>query len=323
MESSTTLFVCASVAFSRQDVLTAADAWGKLGGVRDDACLRLACLHAARDAGLSCGEDELQTASEAFRRAHGLRNGDLTRAWMARWQVSVVEFGDYLEREELLRHYRGRLAETLRSDLVDAAALDEVLWPDAVFTGNAERWCEALAARTTAAAALGDTSALFAPWPERLKLLDAALQHFASRAATPEATQAALESHWRDYLVFDCEFGHFATVESALEARLCVEEDGAELASVCAEAGGRHHRARVLHVDLPAPLRAAALSCAPGAIIPPMELSGEHVLCRVLAKDSPDLNDADTRVRVQDNLLAEALRPLMTQQVAWPGEDAR
>jgi hypothetical protein len=54
-----------------------------------------------------------------------------------------------------------------------------------------------------------------------------------------------------------------------------------------------------------------------------MELSGEHVLCRVLAKDSPDLNDADTRVRVQDNLLAEALRPLMTQQVAWPGEDAR
>lgn len=323
MESPITLFVCASVAFSRHDVLTAADAWGELDAVRDDARLRLACQHAARDAGLSCGDDVLQAASEAFRRAHGLRNGDLTRAWMARWQVSVDEFGDYLEREELLRRFRARLPANLQSESVDAAALEEVLWPDAVFTGYAERWSEAIAARATAAQALGDSAALSASGLERVHLLDAALQHFASRAATPEATQAALESHWRDYLSFDCEFGYFTTAESALEARLCVEEDGEELAAVCAEAGGRFHRARLLHVDLPAPMRTGALSCAPGAIIPPVDLSGEHVLCRVLAKDSPDLNDANTRTRVRDSLLAEALRPLMAQHVAWPEENTR
>lgn len=323
MKSSDTLFVCASVAFSRQDVLTAADAWGELDVVRDDARLRLACLDAARDAALSCGDDVLQTASETFRRAHGLRNGELTRAWMARWQVSVEEFGDYLEREELLRRYRARLASSMQVESVDAAALEEVLWPDAVFTGHAERWSEALAARATAAQALGDNAALSASGLERMHLLDAALQNFASRAATPEATQAALESHWRDYLAFDCEFGHFATAESALEARLCVEEDGEELAAVCAEAGGRYHRTRMLHLDLPAAMRAAALSCAPGTVIPPVDLSGEHVLCRVLAKDSPDLNDANTRARVRDNLLAEALRPLMAQHVAWPEENTR
>lgn len=318
-----TLFVCASVAFSRQDILTAADAWGELDEVRNDARLRLACLRAACDAGLACDDGVLQTASEAFRRAHGLRNGELTRAWMARWQVTVDQFGDYLEREELFRRFRAQLSNALPQVGVDEIALEEVLWPESVFSGHAERWSEALAARATAALALGDAAALSASGLERIRLLEGALQQFATQAATPEAAQATLASHWRDYLAFECEFGHFATIESALEAKLCVEEDGAELAEVCAEAGGRYQRARLLHLDLPAPMRAVALSCAPGAIIPPVDLSGEHVLCRVLAKDSPDLSDSGTRARVCDSLLTEALRPLMAQHVVWPDESER
>lgn len=321
MKRTDTLFRCASAVFGSQQVLAAADAWGELASLHDSARVGLACLAAAREHDLACDDDALQSASEAFRRARGLKNGELTRAWMARWQVSVEEFGDYLERAELARH-RPQLQPHLRPELVSQETLDDILWPEAVFTSHAEHWCEALARRAAAAFALGDSAALMAPLPHGLPLLDAALDRFSARVLTREATQAALESHWRDYLIFELEFGHFASVESAREARLCLEEDGAELVAVCAEAGGTHRRARALHMDLPEVLRTAALSCAPGAVLPPVELSGEHVLCRVLAKDAPDLKDPATLSRVREVLVADALRPVIAEQLVWPPGDA-
>lgn len=185
-----TLFICASVVFGSQHVLAAAEAWGELAALRETARMRLACMSAARAQDLSCDDNALQAASEAFRRARGLKNGELTRAWMERWQVDVDAFGDYLERAEFARA-RATLSPDFHIDQIAAETVDEILWPEAVFSGHAERWCEALAQRAVAALALEDNTALMAPLPQCLPLLDAALERFTAR---PHARSNAIRA---------------------------------------------------------------------------------------------------------------------------------
>jgi len=317
VSSSRTLFLCASLNFTRHEVLLAAERWGVLSSLRAESHCGLACLAMANAHGHAIESAELQAASEAFRRRHGLRSGAATRTWMAQWDVPSAAFGDYLERELAKRAFRTKLVDPGKMD----DEIDSILWSEALFSGLAEPWCAALAARAAVAAASDSPLRMDSTWPERLEALDAQYEQFTASVVTPERMQAALESGWRDYFAFDCEFAHFATESAAQEARFCVEQDGEVLATVCAEAGGNFRCAHMILSALPAPLRACALSAPTGGLLAAVVLEGEHVLCRIVTKHAPSLDDPDTQSRLREILVHEAVRPLVTEHVVWADEE--
>jgi parvulin-like peptidyl-prolyl isomerase len=69
----------------------------------------LACV-AARAAGLTVADGELQKAADAFRQRQGLASAEQTNAWLARHHLSVLDLEDALERELLIDKFKDHLA---------------------------------------------------------------------------------------------------------------------------------------------------------------------------------------------------------------------
>ena len=118
-------------------------------------------------------------------------------------------------------------------------------------------------------------------------------------------------------ITFDLELASFEAPGVAREAWLCVVEDGETLAAICHRAGGRLERRRRFLDALPDGLRGAVLSARPGDVLPPVATENGHVICRVVEKRSPGIDDDDVRKRVETALCERAIDDLIDAHVRW------
>ena len=340
------LFSCGADRYTPAHVLAAAAFWGEVDGLYVESLQRVQALKRAQTENVQVSDDELQAQSEAFRRYHGLRTARATENWMSIRGVTVAEFTDFLEREAL----RGRLKEApsrSRKDPARDGSAVAYLWPDAVFTGLGDDWCQRLAVRAAAArevaedngipASLFDTGGeaaarlmrwlerfgLGTVWFERLRALDAAYTHFAASVQTPSQLDAALRARWEKLFAVELEIGGFNTEAAAREALLCITEDGATFEAICGEGGGLLHRGTMLLGDLPDLVRTQALSLPVGSLLPVFNWDDRYIVCRVIGKSEPTLDDPRVRDTVVAAVLDEAVAPLLKRHITWPRGAAR
>lgn len=340
------LFSCGGERYIPAHVLAVAAFWGELDGLYVESLQRVKALKRAQTEGVQISDDDLQARSEAFRRHHGLRTARATESWMATRGVTVSEFSDFLEREALRGYFKEAPSRSRKDPARDAGAV-AYLWPDAVFTGLADDWCQRLAVRAAAArevaedggipASLFDTGGeaaarlirwlerfgLGEEWFERLRALDAAYTHFATSVQTPSQLDAALRARWERLFAVDLEIGGFNAETAAREASLCVSEDGASFDEICREGGGLLHRGPMLLGDLPDAMRTQALSLPVGSLLPVFAWDGRFIVCRILAKSEPSMSEARVRDTVVAAVLDEAVVPLLKRHITWPHGAAR
>jgi hypothetical protein len=336
------IFSCGANVFTPAHILTAAAFWGELDEHYMESRKRLLALMRAREEGIEISDEELQGRSERFRREFGLRTARATETWMAARGVTLDAFTDFLERDAALAVCGGDPGRTSRKHPTRDRDTMAVLWPDAVFTGAGDGWSRRLAIRAAAARDVaegagipasifdtmgGDLSDGMLPWLEyfglevawfnRLRVIDAAFAHFTSVVQTPARLDSALRARWDALVAIDVELGGFPNDSVAREAFLCVSEDGMSLEEVCREAGGHYNQGGLLLGELPQAIRAQALSTPVGSLLPVFPWGESVVLCRLLGKSEPSLENPRTNETVRAAVLDDALQPLMDRHIAW------
>lgn len=337
------IFSCGATIFTPAHILTAAAFWGELDERYVESKGRLLALNRAREEGIEISDEELQDRSERFRREFGLRTARATEAWMDARGVTLDAFTDFLERDAALALVDETSVKASRKHPTRDKETMAVLWPDAVFTGAGDRWSRRLALRAAAARDVaegagipasifdtlgGDVSdgmlpwldhfGLDAAWFNRLRVIDAAFAHFSSVVQIPARLDAALRVRWDSLVAVEVELGGFPNDSAAREAFLCVTEDGMALDDVCRGAGGHYTQGALLLGELPPAIRAQALSTPVGSLMPVFPWGESMVLCRLLGKSEPSLNDSRVNEAVRAAVLDDALQPLLKRHIAWP-----
>ncbi len=337
------IFSCGGASFAPAHILTAAAFWGELDEHYVESRGRRLALKRAREEGIEISDEELQARSERFRREFGLRTARATEIWMAARGVTVDAFTDFLERDAALAMLGGDSASTSRKHPARDQETMAVLWSDAVFTGAGDVWSRRLAVRAAAARDVaegagipasifdtlgGDVNDGMLPWLEyfgldaawftRLRVIDAAFAHFSSVVQTPARLESALRARWDALIALELELSGFPTDSAAREALLCVTEDGMSLDDICREAGGHYNKGALLLGELPAAVRAQALSTPVGSMLPVFPWGERMVLCRLLGKSEPSLDDPRVNEVLRATVLDEALQPLLKRHIAWP-----
>ena len=310
------LFQCSGRAFTSRHLVAAAQLWQGLEGPRLRIRRALAGAAWAQRVGLAIDDAVVQEASERFRRDRGLRSAKATQAWLDAHAVGIDDLADFLERQALADMHAQN--EAGHPATVDEATVEALLWPELVFSGELPGLCRQLARQAAVAA---EAQALSAEPGEDLALLvralDARFAAFAKEAAPPARIETALRVHWGDFLRIACECASFADQDTAREARLCVCEDGAELAHVATSAGGTHWAGTVLLCQLPDGVRDAIQAAGEGEALPVISSEGQHALWYVRAKQRPSLDDAETHARLREAVLDEATAPLVAAHITW------
>lgn len=317
------LFSCGGANFCAEHVLTAADQWEQLAPVRLQVCARLAALAQAQADGFQVADDLLQSRSEAFRRNLGLRSARSTQQWMDAHGVSIEAFGDYLEREACREHYTSNaLPFDAAEESISAKEVDKALWPDLVFSGNVELWCQQLAEILAIVCSLkgpDHVDADLVTWPDQLTTYAQIHEQFRADLLTTTRLQNALRAQYHDFFQLDCVIGIFENDAAVREAMLCITEDGLSMEEVCEMAKGDFMHQEALLNELPPTLQTAALSAAPGSVLSPFEQAGRHILMQVQAKKEPALADERTRALLSQRIVTEAIRPLVHEHIEWMG----
>jgi hypothetical protein len=310
------LFLCDSYSYLPAHVLAAASVWGRLDAPRQRLRRALAALQWGRAGEYAVEDSALQEASEAFRRAHGLRSSQSTQAWLEARSVSIDDFGDYLERRAFME-----LQQRVSSASDGASREEEIaplLWPELVFSGEMAPLCRDLAGRVAVAAEAGDPVCPAAGEEEAaVRGFDARFAQFTAQVVTPARLESALRSRWGELFRVDCELARFAQLEVAREVRLCVAEDEAELLALAQAADGAYQEGEALLSALPAPLRAGVQAAGEGTLLPVISWDDGHVVCRVRAKYEPSLLDGETRARVERAVVEDAVAPALVRHITW------
>ena len=236
--------------------------------------------------------------------------------------VSIDAFGDFLEREACREHYTST-STTIHADAaLSVKELDDVLWSDVVFSGTFQPWCQKLMELVAVACSVNGEISVdedFSTWPEQLKEYDRLYGEFSTDLLSITRLENALRMKWHDFFFLSCSVGMFENEASVREAVFCITEDGLSMEKVCAMAKGAFMQQELLLNQLPLSLQTAALSAAPGSMLPPFEQDGRHVLIYVHEKKVPDLANGATRSLLSEIILTDTVRPLVREHIHYMG----
>jgi putative peptide maturation system protein len=88
----------------------------QLRGLLQRAVVEHCVVTAARAAGLTISDEELQRAADLFRRSRGLHSAEQTRAWLAAEGLTLDDFEATLERDLLVARFRDHLTSRRLAD---------------------------------------------------------------------------------------------------------------------------------------------------------------------------------------------------------------
>ena len=302
------------------DVVLAAQRSGEWARLRAQIREGIACLRRLEAQDEEVPSAEVESAAQEFRYERDLISGDEMEAWLARWALPLEAWTDFLRRSVLRRMWDAELADLLTRYPADQADIDGCLPAEAIASGRFEAWARDLAGRAAAWARardegwLTDTSAESAC---RLERIDAGFRRFREEVLSSSALQKQIGAHQLDWIQVDYRFAAFPGLQAALEAALCVREDGMALDEVAVRAKTTVQERRSYLDDLDLDQRTLVVSAQPGDLVGPVAHRGVFVLMLVRDKALPSLEDTGTRHRAEASLLRTALDQESRRRVRW------
>jgi hypothetical protein len=186
---------------------------------------------------------------------------------------------------------------------------------DLMLSDDFRRLARALAAR--AAAALEGQQVVDRPvlecWPQIETFYRA---HLADKI-TDEARDGMLGQDRRQWLQVDCEVVEFDRIDAAREARHCVVEDGQTLAEIAALGGFAHRSGRWWVSELPATWSQALFQIRPGMVSAVIAEGERQLLLGFTRLIEPSRADPLLAARLEESLVEQQVRILLTRHVHW------
>jgi hypothetical protein len=310
------VFRAAGQAYSREDVLRAAEFRGELEPIRNAMRGSLVCRAYAQEQGFEPDPEELQSATEAYRYENDLTTAEETEQWLEENDLTLDDFGKYFERHYCSQRFSS-LPEEIRSDYEPSPAdVENLIWQEVLLGNHFPRFVQALAWRV--AAALEEAGEIPpASSPDELSHLEARLSKRLHQILTDDNYRRELRANPLGLVQFEVESASFASPESAGEAFLCVTQDGETLGAVALRAGSHLETCTHFVEGLPPDLQQRAYSSVPGETLPPLQEGEVFRIYRIRKKIDPDLNDPKVRERLKKALLMTAFEDLVRKHIVW------
>ena len=297
----------------------------------------IACSKWAEDAGAQLGDEELQSAADAFRYDRGLLTVDETEAWLREWGISSDAWLGSLQRRLLRERHESRAGAPLPDLDVPSEEIAACVAADAVCGGFLSRWARELASRAAASEALngrtvdlrepiafqdppacpGLASRVDADAVALLCRIESAFDVFRRDALTPRAIADQTVLHRLDWVRIRCDRATFTDDQAAREAVLCVRSDGQSLGDVALLANAAAGELTCCLDDLEPAWRDALLAATPGDVVGPLEAAGEFTVLVIRDKVLPAAADDAVRVRAEAAALRSALESEVNRRVRW------
>ncbi|HUF27443.1 MAG TPA: hypothetical protein VMM18_10740 [Gemmatimonadaceae bacterium] len=331
------------------DVVHAATLRGDWDALESLVREELACLAHAAAAGDAVDRDAVDEAARRFRYDRDLITAAETERWLEQWGLTPAGWMAWVRRSVARSLYTSELAALVSRHPVAQAAIDQVVLVDAVCHGQLARFARTLAERAAAAAALAaapddtavDGAATDPGTGERdaapvdsgrraipglrsdpgrlatLRELDRAHARFLERVRSTAALGAIVSAHRLDWIRLTCRVLEFSDEPAALEAALCVRDDGEPVERVADLAHAPLRQVRFHLDEVDGALRHRMFSAGPGELVGPVAENGGFRLYEIVGKEVPEENDALVRARATDVALRRAVAVELERRVRW------
>jgi hypothetical protein len=188
---------------------------------------------------------------------------------------------------------------------VEEVAVETHLWAEGICSGVLERTARDLARMAAVSPGVP------------LDRLDETFGAFCESVAAADRVDKEIDAHQLEWLRFGYEELGFADEDAALEAALCVRNDGDSLESVAGRAGAALERRREWLDDLPRELVQPLLASRPGTLIGPVRVGGRYRLALLHEKQPPERADEEVRARARAALVERAVAREASERVVW------
>jgi hypothetical protein len=313
-----TIFCAGGRAYTREQVLSAADFRGSLEPIRNTIRSGLACRRYAEEEGFELDADELQSVAEDYRYQNDLTTAEETESWLATHSLTLDDLSAYLERRFWLHRFSSQIEVILAEYHPRPDEAEALTWQEVSFGNHFPLLARALAARVAARIEEGKAQA-YLPWDDELAEMEAIYRGHCRRRLTPERLQRELTDRKMSLVRFELESARVPALSIAREIFLCVIRDGEELREVSSRAAGRYESFTLFLEDLPAEAQPKVFSAAPGETLPPFQDASAFRVIRVCRKIDPDLTDPVVRERVEQAVIASVCAELEQKHIMWSG----
>ena len=307
------LFAVEGINYTWDDVLAWSGARGTLGSLRERSRRGLASLRRAEHLDARPAPDAVSAAAASFRYGRGLLSAEQLSSWLSRWELTVAEWGEYLERTLLLDESAEAADDTAPGPADDAAA--EAEYVDGVCSGFLER--EALAFASDLA--LADLTPIEAAGDQRVMvertLLGAAIAR--RDAATDPGVEREIARHGLDWTRLDLAVLELEDPGAAREAAMCIRVDGSGIDEVAAAVRTPVSHMTVYLGDLEPWLQPSLVGAQPGELVGPVEEEDQFVLLAVNGREPATAADPELRRRAETALVERASRRATETRVRW------
>jgi hypothetical protein len=298
-----------------EDVVAAAERWGDWARLQQQVREAAACLRRLEEDETLLGEDEVEAAAEEFRYGRDLIAAEDMEAWLARWELTVDDWMDFLRGSILRRKWSADLPELVAEHREPDRDLDALLAREAICSGELDRLAHRLGGRAAIHARLANGRAGTEPiTPERL---EDSFQAFCRSTLTTEAVRKQIRARQTEWTRLDCESLSFPDEAMAQEALLCVREDGTPLAEVAADAKRELRRERLDLEAVDPSLRGRLLAAQKGELLGPLGSGDAFVVYRVLDKSLPSDSDPAVVAMAERTILERLVDREIDERVRW------
>ena len=312
-----TLFTVEDQEFGWDEIVVAAELWGEWQRFVDTVRQSLRCLRLAEQTGQLPPAADIREAANAFRYAHNLISAEETRMWLARWQMTVEDWMNYLRGRWLLERGAGRGGEIARAHPVSDAEVAEVIKSYAVCADKLNDWATRLAGRAAVAARAGRFDAGDCSPRERVLRIEAEFERQQQQTITPKLIEARIANHRLDWIHFNCCYVWFGEERLAREAAFCVVEDGLTLDEVAYDARSIVQRWDFYLDEIEAAARPHFLAARQDDWLGPLKMLAGFPLFSVLAKTMPAAADPQIRARAERAIIASCIEQAINERVTW------
>lgn len=312
-----TMFSIENREFGWDEIVIAAEVWGEWQPLVESVRQSLACLRLAANTGQPPSAAEMREAANSFRYAHNLISAEDARNWLARWEMTVDEWMNYLRGQLLRERWATRLGEIVTANPVSDHEVSQVIKGHAVCADKLGEWAVRLAGRAAMASHFGSFDVCDQSPRNLIARIETEFERQRQQAITPKLIETRIAAHRLDWIRFDCRYVWFPEERIAREAAWCVTEDGLTLDEVACDARGIVQEWNFYLDEIEASTRPHFLAARQGDWLGPVKMMEGFPLFSILAKRMPAADDPQIRERAQQAIIASSMQQAMNERVKW------
>lgn len=312
-----TMFTIEDREFGWDEIVIAAHVWGEWQPFVETTRQSLACLRLANRTGQMPPADEMREAATAFRYAHNLISAEDARNWLARWEVKIEDWMNYLRGQSLQERWATRLGEIVAANPVSDREVSQVIKVHAVCADKLGEWAVRLAGRAATASHFGSFDGCDQSPRNLIARIETEFERQRQQAITPKLIETKIADHRLDWIRFDCRYVWFGEERIAREAALCVTEDGLTLEEVAYGARGIVQHWNFYLDEIEASARPHFLAARKGDWLGPIRMMEGFPFFAIEAKTMPVADDSETRERAEQAIIAGLMEQAMNERVKW------